>query len=354
MLKAYKPLEHKIFGTHVLIEHLVLEVWCKADANNYYDKLNDELKALNDKNEWFRDSINSIYQVCQILIPQEKIDFQNAFLINNTISDLCANPSMRIDIYTLNSQLTDLVVPFFKELYKRFLSWVDVKNNYGSKKEYYDALKSNSDFDFCPCCGYGQIKTIYDKGHSPFDHYLPLKHYPFSVVNFQNLIPLCTECNSDNKGEKDILKEEKRVFYPIKQDHITIEIDYDISSKSFKEIVIKINNDDKLDKEHIKVKFNQSGEEIESWIEIFDIQTRYFGQVANNRGNWIDDVREAYRNKRINTPSYEDAFEHIIDTDANKYQGFLKSPFLAKLKDFSSLIEAMEEVSGDYQINKSA
>jgi len=350
MLKTYKPLKHKIFGAHKLIEHLVVEVWCKADANNYYDKLNDELKILNDKNEWFRDNLNEIYEVCKTLSLQAKADFETAFLTNNKISELCTNPSMKIDLSTLDENLMTLSIPFFKELYKRFLSWVDVKNRYGSKKEYYDDLKKNSGFDFCPCCGYGQIKTIYDKGHSAFDHYLPLKYYPFSVVNFYNLIPLCSECNSDNKGETDILEDGKKVFYPINESHPEIKIDYDISSTSFKEIVIKIKSTDKLDNKHINVKFNIVSDEMGSWDATFNIKTRYFGQVASNRGSWLGDVREAYRDPDVNTPTFEHAFDRVIKTDANKYQGFLKSPYLNRMKSFSSLIEALEEVTGDYKI----
>jgi len=355
MLKAYKPIKHKIFDAHKLLEYLVVHVWCEADNQRCKTKLNTELKAIYEDTriqpKSFKNPVRKIYSICKKLSAKDKEEFKQAFIINNQIEDLCKNPSKRIPLSSLNQDLMKEVIPFLKTLYKSFLGWKLIGDTYGSKKEYYDDLIKSNDFSFCPCCGYGQIKTIYDKGHSAFDHYLSLKYYPFSVVNFLNLIPLCDECNSDNKSESDILSAGKKVFYPISTSHPEIKVDYDISSSSFKEIVIKINSPDKLDKKHIVVKFNLIGDEVESWDSIFKIKGRYFGQVASNRGNWLGDVREAFRNVRINTPTLADAFDHVIDSDANKYQGFLKSPYLEKMKTFTSLFEAIKEVSGNYRIN---
>lgn len=354
MLKTYQQIqpEHKIFGAHKLIEYLVKEIWCKADENNCYDKLTDELKLLydNPKSDWFKTSVDEIYRVSKDLTADEKETLSNCFSTNNNIKGLCDNPNNRKQLDLLNTKLEKVIVPFFKELYKKLLSWEHIKSNYGSKKSYYDDLIAYNDFKFCPCCGYGQIKTIYDPGHSAFDHYLPLKHYPFSAINFNNLIPLCDVCNSSYKGETDILKKEKQVFYPLDADHPEISVDLEITKDSFKEVIIKRDNKDTLVKKHIKVSFNIDNEKVNSWDSIFGIKTRYFGEVANNRGSWLNDVRKKYRKPKID--SYDEAFDEIIEDDSNKHLGFLKSPFLSKMKTFSSLIDAFEEVSGDYVFNK--
>lgn len=352
MLRAYTPIKDSIFDAHKLIEYLVIEVWCKADNQRCRTKLNDELKNLYDNTrlEWFKKSLNTIYRVSKTLSRAEKTAFKTAFQANNNIKDLCSNPSNRVPINTLNKELLKVIIPFFKELYNSFLKWKDVQTKYGSKKSYYDKLITSNKLKYCPCCGFGQIKTIYDDGHSPFDHYLPLKHYPFSVVNFNNLIPLCTICNSDNKGETDILKKNKKVFYPLNKAHKKIEIKVDIEAKVFQKIIVKINKSDKLDKKDVAVKFSTNSEEITSWDKIFDIKNRYFGQIANNRENWLNDVREVFRNKDIKTANYEKAFDMVIKLDSNKELGFLKTPFLNKMRSFTSLIEAYEEVTGDYII----
>ncbi|MDN3493794.1 hypothetical protein [Winogradskyella bathintestinalis] len=347
MLLNYKPIKHNIFGAHLLIEHLVLEVFCKANKSSYKSKLNSELKILIDKNKWFDQSIKKIYVICRDLSSDEKNALKTAFITNNKIKDLCANPTLKISLDTLNEELLDEVIPFFKELYKRFLTWVDVKNKYGSKKEYYDDLIKYNNLKFCPCCGYGQIKTIYDKGHSAFDHYLPLKYYPFSVVNFNNLIPLCTVCNSDYKGETDILNGNKKVFYPLTNDIQDINVSIDFDKGILPKLIIKTEEKaDKLKEKDITVNFDKSGEEVLSWNSIFNIKGRYFGEVGTNRVSWLNDVRSAYRKPRILT--YNDAFDEIIEDDSNKYLGFLKSPYLKKMKSFSFLVQAMDEVSGDY------
>lgn len=352
MLKAYKPIKNSIFDAHKLIEYLVIEVWCKSDNQRCRTKLNDELKILYDNTRliWFKKSLNEIYKVSKTLSIAEKDAFQNAFEINNNIEALCSNPTTRVTINTLNKDLLKVILPFFKELYSNFLKWVDVSAKYGSKKEYYNDLITFNKFKFCPCCGFGQIKTIYDDGHSPFDHYLPLKHYPFSVVNFNNLIPLCNICNSDNKGEKDILKKDKKVFFPLNKKHKEIGIKVEVETKIFKRIIVKINKSDELDKNDVAVDFSDKSEEITSWDEIFKIKKRYFGQIANNRENWLNDVKQVFRNKKIKTANYVEAFDMVIELDSNKELGFLKTPFLNKMKSFTSLIEAYEEVTGDYII----
>ncbi|GAA3623385.1 hypothetical protein [Flavivirga jejuensis] len=98
------------------------------------------------------------------------------------------------------------------------------------------------------------------------------------------------------------------------------------------------------------VDFNTKSEKITSWNEIFDIKNRYFGQIANNRENWLNDVKQVFRNEKIKTTNYVEAFDMVIELDPNKELGFLKTPFLSKMKSFISLIEAYEEVSGGYII----
>lgn len=350
MLKVYKSIAHKVFEIQKLIEHLVDEVWCKADNDSCYDKLNDDLKTLydNPKSDWFKNSLEEIYNVAKGLNDDEKLTFRTIFYNNNKVEHLCSNPQDIELLNKINEGFLNVVKPFFQNLYTRLLDLAFIKTNYGSKKQYYDSLID--EHKHCPCCGYGSIKTVYDKGHSALDHYLPQKHYPFSTVNFKNLFPLCTECNSDNKGEKDILESGKKVFYPLSANHPNISVLIDVNKESFNEIIIKTKSSDKIEEEHIKVSFEPDSEEVESWDTIFGIKKRYFGRVALNRKSWLDDVRQIYRDSDINTPNYEKAFDKVIEYDSNKELGFLKSPFLSKMKSYTSLIQAYEEVTGDYII----
>lgn len=349
MIRPYKKINHRIFEIQNLLEFLVLEVFCKADKQKCFTKLklNDKLKILyeNNRSNWFKDSVENIYLECKSLTIEEKNVFKELFLNNNNIEFLCSNPNEKLPLTILKIELANVVIPFFKELYDKLLEWKDIFSDYGTKKEYYDDLIwENGNDTNCPCCGYGIIKTVYDKGHSPYDHYLPLKHYPFSVVNFNNLFPFCTHCNSDAKGEKDILKENKKVFYPFNEKYPII-FNLEIDTKSLSKFIYQIKEKEKrinVNELIIEIKCDTKyKEEIESWDFIFDIRSRYFAQVSSHALEWINDVREKHRK---DLSSFENAFDTIIKDDSNKRLGFLKSPFLTKLKSYSSLIEAMDEV----------
>lgn len=351
MLHSYQKKEHKIFKAQDLIRNLVVEVICKADNEDCYTKVKvyPILVKLYDNNrsDWFKKSIENIYKESKKLDNTERTKLIEVFDNNNNIQYLCLNPTKRLPISCIKDEVSGLLVDFFKELYSKFLSWKDVFSEFGTKKEYYDALIEENEFRFCPGCGYGIIKNSYDKGHSAFDHYLPLKHYPFSAVNFNNLFPLCNDCNSDSKGETDILKKGKRIFYPFNNNHPKIDFNVSVEPKS---LIKYINKKERIGEKELKIdvvceaKFN---EELESWDYIFEVGKRYFGQVAQNGKSWLGDVLEKQRKTK---ETIQKSFDTIIDDDSNKHLGFLKSPFLSELKNYDSLIEAINESGNSSKI----
>lgn len=357
MLRVYKKIDHKIFEVQDLVKFLVEDVFCKADKQKVITKLklNPILyKIYNNKNSnWFKNQVDIIYISCKDLTSDERNTFVEIFNSNNDIKKLCNDPSSRKSLSLLSNKISEAVISFFKELYDRLLKWVDIENEYGTKKDYYDELIWESNHNTCPCCGYGNIRTIYDKGHSAFDHYLPLKHYPFSVINFYNLFPLCDYCNSGVKSSSDILKKNKRVFYPFNNSHPEINFEVKINSMSLIKFLEKVKMKDKPEEnKDLKVSIlceEKYCEEIQSWDETFKIGSRYFGQIATNAVSWMDDVREKQRKTKKTLSS---CFKDIIEEDSNKHLGFLKSPFLSELKKYDSFIEAFEETRTSSIIRK--
>lgn len=352
MFRVYTRFNSDIFKAHDLIVYLVCEVWCKADRQRYRTKLNAELLELIDAHDWFDEHVKKIYKIAKDLTLDQKNDFKNAFLNNNKIEELCNLDLPIIELSSLDETLVKALVLFFKELYTKFLGWELIYNKYGKKKEYYDELILQNEFVFCPCCGFGDIKTYNQDGHSPFDHYLPLKHYPFSAINFNNLFPLCHTCNSSYKGETDILKDGKKVFYPYSIKHPDIKVSTKLEKKSLGKLITKTTDlANKISSDDMLLGLIPDNDQISSWDTIFKIKTRYLGKIADHRISWLDDVRAMYRKPHIGG-SYEKAFDEVITDDSNKYLGFLKSPYLQNLKSYSSLLDAMIEVSGDHLIKK--
>jgi len=352
MLYNYQKIEHKIFKVQDLIRNLVVEVICKADNNDCFSKLKPYpiLVKLyeNNRSDWFKTSIENIYKQSKKMDDNERAKLIDVFDNNNNIEYLCLNPTKRLPVSSIKQEVSVLLVDFFLELYKKFLSWKDVFSEFGTKKEYYDDLIWDYEFNYCPSCGYGIIKNVYDKGHSAYDHYLPLKHYPFSAVNFNNLFPLCTDCNSDSKGEKDILMKKKKIFYPFNNNHPKIDFNVTVEPKS---LFKYINKKERINKTELKINVvcdSKYEEELESWDYIFEIGKRYFGQVAQNGKSWLGDVLEKQRKSKSTIVK---SFDTIIHDDSNKHLGFLKSPFLSELKDYDSLIEAINESSNSSKIH---
>jgi len=346
MLYTYKPINYKLKEVQQLVEFLVLEVWCKPTKQRCRTKLNDELKALYDEYDWFKEKVNKVYKVCKDdLTAQDIIDLKNAFENNNQIEKLCNGSNKPIYVNKLHVKLRKPIKDFFSELYTKFLGWALIYNTYKKKKDYYDELISKNHFTECPCCGFGDIKTEYSDGHSPFDHYLPQKHYPFSTINFDNLVPMCHICNSDSKGEADIIKNGQIVFYPFDNTHPTINVLVDFDNSKLP-LLIKHSSIDKLPKGYFKIDFNLKSDEIKSWNKIFKIKNRYSAKIADHRVSWFNDVRELFRDADINTPTATHAIDKVIKYDGKKHLGFIKSAYLTKLKSMPFLIKAIEEVSG--------
>lgn len=350
MLKVYSPIENDIYDAHKLVVFLVDEVWLKAKLKQTCkSKLNIELITLcKDKIKFFK-QIVIIYNVCKTLSTQDKRDFKVAFHRNNKIKELCEGTLNPIKLNTLNKRLVKAIKPFFKSLYVQVLGWKLLEEKYGNKKDYYDKLNIHNSFTSCPCCGFGDLKTIYDKGRSAFDHYLPQKHYPFSVINFNNLVPICTTCNSDEKGEVDILKYQGKIFYPFADIHPKINVTIDVDSKALPKLIeLSKDEKDKITKSEIRVFLTPKMDEVNSWDSIFGISTRYFAKVAANRVSWFNKVTNHFENfrHRIDHYTIEIAFDDIIKNDSDDQLGFLKSPYLASLKENIHLIKAINEVKG--------
>ncbi len=353
MFKSYVPIKNNIYGAQKLIEYLVVNVWSMADNKRCQTRLSPELKELSAKYKWFKEQITSIYSVCKAISVQEKDDFKNAFLNNNKIEDLCSGAIKPTSLSTLRPELVAVLIPFFECLYTKFLGWKLIWNKYGTKKSYYDALIIENKFTLCPCCGFGDFKTYYSKGYSPYDHYLPQLHYPFSVINFDNLVPLCHSCNSDYKGSTDIIANGRLVFYPFAADHPNIEIEVSVDKTALARLINKVeDNGVFIDKKNITIGFKPIDVRIDSWDAIFKIRDRYFNKVADNRVSWLDDVRKIYRDPDVKTDTFSAAFDKVVELDSDKHLGFLKSAYLKNLKSYDHLIKAMDEVSKHSKIRQ--
>ena len=241
----------------------------------FYDNLVSKHKGI------LRKSLKDIYEIIRHWEQPRKTAFCDAIRNSNKIKDICEGtviPSKDTDI---PDEVRELVKTFFLKLYEDVLKGNIFKAIYGGRREHYREFKKivNNDFEFCPACGMVEMKTYEDKKTDQYDHYLPKDVYPFSSVNFENLVPICADCNSlEVKSNKDVLSYTGKVFFPFDKNENEIDI----------ELRIETNNDDLS-----KIKwvidyscFNDREKEINAWKEIYNIESRHKTHISGRISKW--------------------------------------------------------------------
>jgi len=214
-------------------------------------------------------------------------------------------------------------------------------------KQHFDEFSNaNHDITLCPICGIGELKKAEDDCRDQYDHYLPKALYPFSSVNFYNLVPCCRECNSlEVKGEKDIVEDfTGKLFFPYDETHKGIELQVNIKQdaeevKNIDWVFHFINSDDKVD-------------EIVSWKGIYNIEGRYQGYVKARIKKWYNSYFEYLKNPKLKHLSLEDrklTYIGVLEEDEKEGLNFIRRPVLDSFFSESVIVQAELEAM-EYQL----
>lgn len=333
MLRLYKSLEtDPIFSLQLYVEHLVCEVWCNANATPCQDLLLADFKIIYDAYGWLKASIDDIYEKCVLLTPDEKEAIREAFIINSQIENLCNGNTVPVYLNSLpiivETEMKPLLVYFYEVLLER-------ARVPGTKKNYYENLITTNEFRFCPCCGMTDFELEDSKYREAFDHYLPKSIFPFSSINFENLVPLCYKCNSDRKGTKNPIENNRKTYYPFSKDEHEIQIKFTIDNSV---------DLDKLERKDLKIDIIGDAEKIDTWDDLFDIKDRYNDVSRSFTKTHLQKIKRRHSIYAKNNPdwTYENSLDELIaDYEFDKYEDkkFLKIPLMLELKNNPSLIE---------------
>ncbi len=205
---------------------------------------------------------------------------------------------------------------------------------------HYDAFVTENDEGKCPYCGYGDIKSQHRSKREAYDHFLPKGTYPFNSVNFRNLAPMCHDCNSSYKLQKDPVRHidplhnakiatRRRAFYSYATAAPGISIDValtttDLANISQADITLTITSPGRA-------------EEVESWKDVFGIDERYKDKFcAKNDGKaWLQQIVEECANSQLNLTSADLLNMVFRSAERAPYDSanFLKKPFLIACKN---------------------
>lgn len=329
----------------VFIDYIFYEVWCKAPQTDYDITLFENNLDLQEVitafhyaeykcADFFTSGIQTIFLIFKTLNPTEVARLQIWYQSNNNIESLCKNepgtcPSTYKDIQRYNPKLATALKSFFDNLYSQnFLTLKPLSEKIGLISEHYNAFVRVNAVGKCPFCGLYPIDSEYIHTREAYDHYLPKSIYPFTSINFRNLAPACSKCNSGNKGIKDPIcsreGQRRKAFYPYDRDIHNVEISMTLDSSDIT----------CLTPQNISIEFGPTelAEELDTWNDLFRIKDRYKATCCSADAKyWIQQIFDECGEK---TP------REFLTTRLNSAQrlpyadmNFLRKAFLEACRD---------------------
>lgn len=357
MLRPFKYVNSLIEALHSHVEEIV-ELWCSAEKDLDFDlnliqnqDLKNLIEALNDA--YLATPIEAIYKAFQEELDENQRKAIKAnFVDNNQIEELCKGNLTPIHYHELPfSDATKATLrSFFDNLYKEVLNREPFYGRYEKQKAHFDKLcEANDNNTICPFCGLNDLQSQFHKGRDAYDHYLPKSKYPFTIVNFYNLVPICHPCNSGNKSSKDPLYKDsknktgrRKTFFP-----------YSVSLSEIG-VAVKLQNKilqlDYIQDSDIEVVLNcTQQEELETWDDLFNIKERYKAKIQQKIGHWSKSLIRVYEKRRKKDDSLDFSIyvkEKIEDYETDKMmeQNFLRYAVFQCLLDDGILIPVLEKL----------
>jgi hypothetical protein len=284
----------------------------------------------------------NIFNLLKTWKPSDKAQFIQNIKDSNEIEQICLGIKKPLDETQLPSDISEDLKKLFICLYEDILKKCDeFIKKYGSLKDHFKRFKEEpNDYIICPVCGIQPVKTIHDKERDQYDHYLPKDIYPLSSVNFRNLVPICTECNSLLvKGKKDVLKQTTgKLFYPYDSNHKGIQIDFKL-----------IKDDSKIENTDWAISYSNAdnkSDEITSWKYIYNIEQRYTDFTKGRLRKWYNNYWNTMNDgdlKDIALADRQKVYFKSLQKGEEQYLNFIQFPALNALREQSLFVKAEQE-----------
>jgi hypothetical protein len=147
-----------------------------------------------------------IYNVFRRLSQSTRSTICEQIRRSNNIEEICKGNYTPIKLDRHVKGFRKELRKFFINLYTQVLDGKGFRVKYGTTLRHHfdDFSRANEEITKCPICGISELKKAADDIRDQYDHFLPKSLYPFSSVNFENLVLSCIECNSPQvKGDHD-------------------------------------------------------------------------------------------------------------------------------------------------------
>lgn len=339
MIKTFTFLisKHQVLHTYVLEFFRRIEFETGPFDDTFFDP--EFLPLVNRHPNIIRGRLEKIYNFLKRLPQSTRSTICNQIIDSNDIEAICQGIQTPTKLTRHSIGIKLKIRQFFVDLYDQVLNgnaFEDIFNT--NLLEHFRAFRSlNNNLTICPICGISPLKSKFDEIKDQYDHYLPKSLYPFSSVNFENLVPGCTDCNSPQvKSSKDIVRYSTGLnFFPFDQIHTGIEVVFTITS-----------DDTNIDNIEWGINYsNPDGniDKIQSWRDIYRIDGRYIGLVKGKIELWFKHFWEFKHDSRFDgwtDSQIETAYYIFLEKDDELFLDFIRMPALQSFLDGSVMAQA--------------
>jgi hypothetical protein len=352
MLFNYRYVQHDIDKFQSWLDHLVKTVWCRSGGAYSLNLLHSDLKAVVDDiandDRIKKDHLDGPIKTIDAIFQNQLTSVQRAqvgqwYDNNNDIEALCGNdprkaPGTYDEIKKINAELEKALKKFCTSLFEEVIHLKAVTRRTAEIDVHYRAFVTVNDEGKCPFCGYNDIKGKDHTKREAYDHVLPKGTYPFNSVNFKNLAPMCHECNSSYKLQKNPLWH----IDPLHKasDGVRRKAFFCYASMSTRisfSIALVSSDIDKLSPSDIRLTVAAPGrdEELESWMDVFGIEERYKAKICmkNDGKYWLVQALDECLNGGKTPQEIMEKIEQNAESTPWAEVNFLKRPFLHACRD---------------------
>lgn len=280
MLFTYPFQRHPLRDLHTSVRAFIRVLHRDGlDPNNFNVEkcCTGELLIRAQAGEQLAEQLKTFYTAWFQLDNDERFQVRRAFVLTNKIQQQVNGVAPRIRLEDLPQKIRKPAHDLFVHLYEKSLTKARCKAHW---EQFYEQLF----LKVCPFCGIEMLHHP-DLLKQDYDHVLCKSRYPFAAVNLLNLVPCGRDCNQVFKHEKDMIWNEetgqrRRAFYPFRDHGQAITVHLDGSRLP------------EMDNDHgdWEVAFQPNGEEIQTWVDVFELRDRYRLDVFPNQyDRWRED-----------------------------------------------------------------
>lgn len=308
MIYTYTYTPHRIEGFHRQISCFFQRLF-ETDSADFDENILCErefIPIVNASKVRLKEKMKTLCCKYHSLSEEEKKKVRKAFEVNNRIEEVCGNKSLHpVKYEEISEKIRQDLKDFCMMLWKEYPQNKLIGQTFGTLQEHFNQFKQleGNQLSLCPFCGLQALKppteSDEDKNRDSYDHIAPEALYPFVSVNFKNLVPVCKECNSDEKKATDTFYgsdgNRRVVLYPYASSYVREQLAVEITSHEvYNEVTFRTLLKD-IDWD-IAIRMAGKEEEfLDTWDQIYHIKERYKKYLKVQEEEWFRYIVEKYK-----------------------------------------------------------